>query len=265
MKTVRIDSIDGIKELVFEQRRNEQNGRYRSSYMYRGLANAAFRLETSLKRNCGDLSETLEMHILENFLKYASLEDPTLNDSVWKAMIIGQHHGLPTRLLDWTPSTLVALHFALTESNMSWMDKTDCAVWRIDIREMNKRLPAEYRKVLEDNKTSLYNIDQFTGVVGSIEEYDRDMNADAFIVVEPPSIDQRIVNQYSFFSIIPRGMDDLDGFLESMENSVKYVISKDLRWDLRDILDQMNMNERIIYPGLDGIARWIGRHYYVKR
>ena len=36
------------------------------------------------------------------------------------------------------------------------------------------------------------------------------------------------------------------------------------RWHLRDAFDQMNINERMIYPGLDGVARVGGRHYYVR-
>ena len=47
-------------------------------------------------------------------------------------------------------------------------------------------------------------------------------------------------------------------------NKVKYIIDKKLRWELRDILDQFNINERMIYPGKAGIAKWLARHYYVK-
>ncbi len=87
----------------------------------------------------------------------------------------------------------------------------------------------------------------------------------ALVTVEPPSIDQRIVNQYSFFAILPSGITNMESFLdENTENTVKYVIDKKLRWDLRDILDQLNMNERMIYPGKDGIAKWLARHYYVR-
>ena len=68
----------------------------------------------------------------------------------------------------------------------------------------------------------------------------------------------------SFFSVVPSEMKDIDGFLEETENTVKYIISKDIRWHLRDALDQMNINERMIYPGLDGVARVEGRHYYVR-
>ena len=77
-------------------------------------------------------------------------------------------------------------------------------------------------------------------------------------------MDQRIVNQYSFFSAIPSGITDLEAFLDShTEKTVKYVIDKRLRWELRDILDQLNINERMIYPGTAGIASWLARHYYV--
>ena len=99
-----------------------------------------------------------------------------------------------------------------------------------------------------------------------LKEYDQDMADQSLVVVEPPSPDQRIVNQYSFFTILPKGITDLEKFLdENTENTVKYIIHRDLRWDLRDILDQLNINDRFIYLGKGGIAKWLARHYYVRR
>ena len=78
-------------------------------------------------------------------------------------------------------------------------------------------------------------------------------------------IDPRIINQYSFFSVIPNDMSDIEGFLDSnTNNTIKYIIRRDMRWRIRDMLDQLNISERIVYPGLDGLSRWIGRHYYVR-
>lgn len=245
---------------------NESNGRYRSSYFYRGVPDESYSLTTSLYRNCGELQSELERPMLENFIKYAKIEDPSIDESIWKAMIIGQHHGLPTRLLDWTHSTIAGLHFANTEMSLSDLDKRDCAVWRINARELNQRLPEKYKAVLEEKRTFIFSVENLAHVTNSIDEYDTDMDGNSLVLLEPPSIDQRIVNQYSFFTVTPKGIVGLEEFLEkNTNNTVKYIIDKSLRWDLRDILDQLNMNERMIYPGMDGTAKWLGRHYYVKK
>ena len=83
-------------------------------------------------------------------------------------------------------------------------------------------------------------------------------------LLEPPSIDQRIINQYSIFSVIPMSMGSIEEFLDKCtKNTVKYVIDKNIKWDVRDFLDQMNMNERTMMPGLDGLSAWLKRHYFV--
>ena len=261
----KITTINEIKDLVFEQERNKDNGRFRSSYFYRGMPDASYDLSTSLSRNCGAKADILERPLLENFVKYVSIEDPTIDESIWKAMIVGQHHGLPTRLLDWSHSTLVALHFANTEGNLNDLSKRDSVVWRIDARELNKKLPGKYKVALDEKKTFIFSVNHLANVVKDIDEYDADMGDKAFVTVEPPSIYQRIVNQYSFFTVVPKGITNLVQFLDqNTDNTVKYIIDKNLRWDLRDILDQLNMNERMIYPGKDGIAKWLARHYFVR-
>ena len=96
-------------------------------------------------------------------------------------------------------------------------------------------------------------------------EYDQDMDGKAMLVVEPPSIEQRIINQYSFFTIVPLGVESVDDFLQKYtDKTIKYVIKKEIRWRVRNLLDQMNISERIVYPGLDALSRWLARHYYVK-
>lgn len=265
IREVHITTMEGLKDLLFEQERNKDNGRYRSSFFYRGLPDCSYVLSTSLSRNCGAKAKQLEGHLLENFIKYVSIEDPTIDESIWKAMIIGQHHGLPTRLLDWTHSVLVALHFATAEADFHDMSKRDCAIWRMDARELNSKLPLKYRNALEEKRTFIFSVKELSKVVDSIETYDAEMAGRAMVTVEPPSIDQRIVNQFSFFSVVPLGITDIEAYLnENTERTVKYIIDRRLRWDLRDILDQLNMNERLIYPGKDGIAAWLARHYFVK-
>ncbi len=264
-KIVELDALDEVLTLISEQEYNPQKQRYRSPYVYRGLSKASFALTTSLQRNCKHLYVDLESSILRNFTKYAITEDPTLHSSVWKQMILGQHHGLPTRLMDWTYSPLTALHFAMSQNNLDKMEKNDCVIWKINIDEVHSLLPKKYSAMLDEENAGIFTVEMLQKIVDNTEQYDKDMKDRAMVVIEPPSIDPRIINQYSYFSIIPSGMKDVETFLNTYtEHSVKYIIKKELRWRIRDMLDQLNINERIVYPGLDGLSQWLARHYYVK-
>ena len=228
------------------------------------MPNINFKLETSLFRNCKHAKKELEPCILMNFTKYGVLEDPSIEKSVWRQMILGQHHGLPTRLLDWSHSPLIALHFATTERDLDKMNTRDCMIWRIDIKEMHSLLPKVYQDKLNEKQTSVFTVDMLNEITQTLNQYDTDMDSKSMVVIEPPSIDPRIVNQYSFFSIVPDAVNDIEGFLDAnTHNTVKYVIKKELRWRIRDMLDQQNISERILYQGLDGLSLWLGRHYYV--
>ena len=260
-----ITKIDQLGPILFDQTLDISLDRHRSSSLYKGLNNEKWKLTTSLYRNCREKKNDLETVILRNFAKYASYEDPELKDSVWRQMIIGQHHGLPTRLMDWTRSPLIALHFATTEENFDKMERRDSVVWRIDMRDVNRNLPEKYRRVLEENHSFVFSVDSLMQVADNLETYDADMGAGAIASIEPPSVDQRIINQYSFFSIVPNGMTDIEDFLDKCTTrTVRFVIRKEIRWNVRDLLDQLNINERILYPGLDGLSKTLARHYYVK-
>lgn len=265
IKEVRITSIEDLIPLLSDQEYRPDLDRHRSPYVYRGMTDAGFSMLTSLRRNCKQLQQTLEPAILKNFAKYAVIEDPTITQSVWRQMFLGQHHGLPTRLLDWTQSALVALHFAVTDEKMEFMDDHDCMVWRLDIAELHSLLPERYRAIMAEYKAEVFSVGMLDEAASSLAQYDEDMGDHAMVVIEPPSLDARIVNQYSFFSVTPMGMEHVEDFLDRYtNNTVKYVIDKNLRWRIRDMLDQLNMSERIVYPGLDGLSRWIARHYFVK-
>ena len=264
-----ITTIEELGPIIFDQDYSKEMGRYRSRMLYKGLSNAQWHLSTSLYRNCMTKKNELEETILRSFTKYASSEDPALKDSVWRQLIIGQHHGLPTRMLDWTYSPLIGLHFA-TSAEPVKLGTRDALLWKIDGKELNERLPDKYQRELKNSNAHMFTVEMLQKVTSSLREYDLDMKDHAMVLMEPPSIDQRIINQYASFTIVPPGIESADGTCtieqwldKNTENTIKYIIDKDIIWRVRDMLDQMNLNERIIYPGLDGLSQWLMRRYYV--
>ena len=82
---------------------------------------------------------------------------------------------------------------------------------------------------------------------------------------EPPSMDERIVNQYALLSFMSDAGAMLDQWLEERPGLwKKIVIPAELKWEIRDKLDQANVTERVLFPGLDGLSSWLKRHYMPK-
>jgi hypothetical protein len=82
------------------------------------------------------------------------------------------------------------------------------------------------------------------------------------LFLEPPSLDDRIVNQFALFSLMSSPTAQMDPWL-ACHTALwhKLVIPAALKWEVRDKLDQANITERVLFPGLDGLSRWLKRYY----
>lgn len=258
MQTVTAESWTHLQTLLFEGSWNPEINRHRAPYAYRGANEAKHTLDTSLMRLGGPYVE-LEKHLLRNFRKYAhNIEEQTAN-SVWNWLTIAQHHGLPTRLLDWTYSPLVAMHFATADLGAYGQDG---AVWKVNYHDCVDQLPRRLRTSLDEVGGNVFTVEILAAAVNTLEEFDLLTREDFFIFLEPQSIDARIVNQFALFSIASNPRVSLDALLEYTDiESRKIVIPKEIKWEVRDRLDQSNITERVLFPGLDGLSAWLKRHY----
>jgi hypothetical protein len=237
---------------------NPALSRFRSPFAFRGLSRADHVLSSSLVRLAGDADiRRLELALLRNFRKYAHGEAPE-TDSLWHWLALGQHRGLPTRMIDWTYSPFVALHFATED--LSAYDR-DAVVWCVNFVEANTRLPQRLRAALDKEGSDTFTVDMLREL-GSLRDFDA-LSPDPFVVfVEPPAMDRRILNQFALFSLMSSPNAVLHDWLrENPELCRTVVIPASLKWEIRDKLDQANINERVLFPDLDGLSRWLARYY----
>jgi hypothetical protein len=237
-------------------------GRRRSTGVYRGAPDASRPLLTSLDKLGGahppHTKADLEEYILRSFIRYSRpyFASPPVND--WEVLVAAQHHGLPTRLLDWTYSPLVAAHFATVDPSGA----TDRAVWRLDWKAVHRRFQlTDLALQIQDLAEILGGDRPFTP--STLFAMPSDVRPFA-CMLEPPSLDIRIVVQSAAFTLCSDKRQSFDGFLEQHGlggTLTKIVIPAAERGRIRDQLDLVSVDERRLFPDLDGVASHLKRYY----
>jgi hypothetical protein len=125
-------------------------------------------------------------------------------------------------------------------------------------------LPSAFSGVLEDQKTWILTdelMDKMFSDIATLQHAGHD-KGHFFLFFEPPSLDARIFNQFAYFSVGTKPDLLMDSWLVKHPDLwFKIIIPKELKWEIRDKLDQKNMSERILFPGLGGLAQWLARYY----
>ena len=258
MSDVRITSWNQLQELLYENSWQEGLKRFRSSFAFRGMPDVADDLVTSLAR-LGEQHAQTEPHILRAFRKYARPEEAA-GPSLWNWLALAAHHGLPTRLLDWTYSPYVALHFATEDIATFGLDGV---VWCVDYVRANALLPQALKDIAARESAGVFTAEMLDEAAGSLGKFDAMGDRHPFVVfLEPPSLDARIVNQFALFSLMNSPSARLDRWLAAHPDLYRrLIIPASLKWEVRDKLDQANVTERVLFPGLDGLSRWLKRYY----
>jgi hypothetical protein len=263
IERIEVGSLGEMLDQATPETADPRSGRLRDSVVYRGSADLEWSLLTSLDRLGGidppHTKAALEEHILRNFLRYSRpyLDRPI--HSHWEALVIAQHHGLPTRLLDWTYSPLVAAHFATLEESPA----PNRVVWKLDWKQLHERFSLrrvafqvdDLDAVLQARK--IHSIWQFFAESEGLEE-------SFACMMEPPSLDLRIVAQAATFTVCSSKEKSLDLFLTECGLAsalTKFVIPGDCVDHVRDQLDLCAVDERRLFPDLGGVTRQMRRYY----
>jgi hypothetical protein len=263
-REVVVHTLGEFVDLVTPSEPDRHIGRRRDTGVYRGAPEADAPLLTSLDR-LGDARRphtkvSLEDHILRNFIRHSrQYIDASRPHGDWELLITAQHHGVPTRLLDWTYSPLVAAFFATRP--LAGGDERDRAVWRLDWQCVHRHFgfPALALQV-QDLETFAGDSDRFTPwklFAGRVKQ-------EFACMIEPPSLDARIAAQYATFTLTSTTDQSFDVFLaeRGLANALtRYLIPAGEVARVRDQLDLVGIDERRLFPDLDGVAAALQRYY----
>lgn len=213
-------------------------------WLFRGVTNANHALvakvgrETTraLKRKPGG-SKRVPYRLADERAIFAMFRSQALSHvqrpptTLLEWLALAQHFGMPTRLLDWTESILVAAWFAVEKAGAK-EDKADAAIW-------------------------------VTYGVGSIDaEETRDpLKIKIPCVYRPAHVSPRISAQASVLMLSPKPTDEVKlAFVR------KITIARKAEFTIKKRLNACGVNKRLLFPDLQGLAEhlaWLHKHDYL--
>lgn len=256
------------------------------------LVSAGYALKPSIGRHDHLAAKTLrerddlEQEVLEVFNNHLVTYVQHLPRSQWEALAIAQHHGLPTRFMDWTTNPLVALYFAVRETKTDDKDKpmnsgvyvlisdppryTDFqrsqtpAVKPVhDLATAPARQESGYEEfgiaglesegeVLPGKEAEAPLPDDAVSTNGGPPPVPSPFEIRENVIYHPPHISPRLRAQDSVLLACHQPMQALDE-----RDYLEIIVRHDAHDDIRRRLDQYGVFDRQLFPDLDGIAKWL--------
>ncbi len=212
MTSTRIESFSDLHRVICDLRSP-------GGWSFRGQTDASWKLLPKAGRY--PFTERSD-HEAFDYWKFCAVEHyPSPPESEWEWLAVAQHHGLATRLLDWSYNPLVAAFFAVRESR-----DTDALLAAVRFREQ--------ANIGVDDPMEFSGVGRFTSrrVVSRIAR-----QSGTFTIHGPPTVGV--------------DADEVECELQS------FLIAKEYRQELLRELEHLYVHEAALFPDLDGLSSYV--------
>jgi hypothetical protein len=227
------------------------------SLWFRGCRDCGYKLVPSLMRDTHGLSDEdhdqVEQDLFFEFQARAA-ELRHLGLTEWEYLFFGRHHGVPTRVLDWTDTFGVSLYFALEGwENLTEGRTREPTIWIVNPYKLNTETWNE-REIILPRYLGLDADDEYWDF-GELLAASGSWAWDGPVAIYPIQINERVRAQRAWFTIHGNDRRALeDQFPHSV---VKLILKPECMPPALNFLQLAGFNRFSIYPDLDNLATWI--------
>jgi hypothetical protein len=253
LSEIRIRNLSDMEQIV-----QASLGRFGGTYPYwRGHANADWALVPEVFRLTTDGKLYNEVSLIRSFVARAESRHsrcPPPDDKIgW--MLLARHYGLPTRMLDWSESPLIALYFATQGP-----DDQDGCVWALLPGQVNANSIGDNRLVAlgESILDSLLELTFHPGM--SAQDEKEKLAAqwkEKVVFTGSREIDLRMLVQHAAFSI----HGDRTNLVDITPFKLKFIVPWTAKANLREVLRSFGITKRNLFPDLGALAEDLKRDY----
>ena len=225
-----------------------------SGSWFRGHARVHEELVPKLLREKYVSHASRELSLIEAFKRVAPALDTNVpkqdDDIAW--LFLMQHHGVSTRLLDWTQSALIALYFIVVE-----YETEDGELWAMYPNNLNNLSGIPGIPLPSNPIVNYFAEEPFNDSNYLCSLYDLSQAPENPIAIEPQMNFPRMMAQLSKFTIHPISdkANLITTLLTDEKDLVRYIVPKENKSKLRHDLATLGITQVSLFPSLDSLGR----------
>ncbi|WP_415897987.1 FRG domain-containing protein [Neptuniibacter sp. QD72_48] len=246
------DYVRAVQEI------NERVSCHESELWYRGVSDQSYELLSGIQWR--QVEEIKHEGMIDEFLTSSPLYDSTVKTlGAFEQYALMQHYGLPTRLLDWSISPLIALFFALEKDE----ENENRVVWCMNHLQLNNINTGSEQSIFTHSVSDEKQFDLSSYLPKTLSNVTAKTGKNA-IAIKMQFTNKRISSQQGTFTLHGHNSKKIDDYF--VDGNCKEIFKIEIngseaRRELMETLLKIGIAEDTVYQDLNSLSKRILREY----